>query len=386
MTDLHHRFVVLACLLAVVPAVAQGQDSTVAQPDGWASQCRVTDVDFQSHDGFEMFGRLVLPKDRQPRAIVVYVQTAEGATVDQKRPLRDGRTFNYFDLYRSVLPEKGIGFFSYEGRGIRMGDAPPRYEHVDWDIFRTATLDNKVKDALSAVQAVRSQPGLSETPVILMGASEGTLIAAEVASHKDARIDGLVLYATLASNMRQNFAFILSDGSFLPYRRLDTDHDGSISEQEWDVVSKYAGFDKVDRNGDGVFNVDDMRVINKKLLDAVDNEDFDTLQAWAKTSAAVVVPDHWFEDHFSHADIWSFLKESDIPVGVFHGDQDSNTSIAAVKELQQKAKEAGRTNLEFHYFEGLDHTLNIGQYFVSGKMPEGHQVIFRYIDRISPHE
>ena len=47
----------------------------------------VADVAFKAHDGVEMFGRLVLPKSNAPRAVVIYVQTAEGATIDMKRPL-----------------------------------------------------------------------------------------------------------------------------------------------------------------------------------------------------------------------------------------------------------------------------------------------------------
>ena len=35
--------------------------------------------------------------------------------------------------------------------------------------------------------------------------------------------------------------------------------------------------------------------------------------------------------------------------------------------------------MEFHYFKGLDHSLNIGHYFVRGIMPEGHKAIFEFI-------
>lgn len=40
--------------------------------------------------------------------------------------------------------------------------------------------------------------------------------------------------------------------------------------------------------------------------------------------------------------------------------------------------------LEFHYFEGLDHSLNIVPYFVTGELPKGHQAMFQFIDRIAP--
>jgi hypothetical protein len=60
------------------------------------------------------------------------------------------------------------------------------------------------------------------------------------------------------------------------------------------------------------------------------------------------------------------------------------TPISAVKELEDKAKKANLTNMEFHYFKDLDHSLNVGEYFVNGKMPEGHRAIFEFINRVAP--
>jgi len=86
-----------------------------------------------------------------------------------KRPNGRGGTFNYFDLYREKLPDLCVAFFGYEGRGIRMGDKPPRYERIETDIYNTSTLENKVRDILSAVRAVRKQTGMSDARIFLMG-------------------------------------------------------------------------------------------------------------------------------------------------------------------------------------------------------------------------
>ena len=343
-----------------------------------------TDVAFTAHDDVEMFGRLVLPESRTPRAVVIYVQTAEGSTLDMKRSLGGGRTFNYYDLYREKLTAMDIGFFSYEGRGIRMGDDLPRYEEIDPETYNTSTLDNKVRDLLSAIQAVRSNDGLQQIPIVLMGASEGTLLVAEAASREPDAVTGLVLYGVLVENLRETFRYIMSDGEFLKYRAMDEDDDNAISKVEWEKVVKDVDFSKADLNSDGEFTVADVKIMTKVYLDAIDNENYEILHAWAKFGAAVAIPDGWFEDHFSHADNWSFLSQLDIPVGCFHGDADRMTPIAAVKELEAKAKESGLSKMEFQYFEGLDHSLNIGQYFVAGTMPEGHRAIFEFIDRIAP--
>ena len=358
---------------------SQEQAPEKRQPD-----YAVTDITFKAHDDVKMFGRLVLPKSNSPRAVVIYVQTAEGATIDMKRPLGDGKTFNYYDLYREKLTAVDIGFFSYEGRGIRMGDTLPRYEEIDWGIYNTSTLDNKVQDLLSAIEAVRKHDGMQHIPILLMGSSEGTLLVAEAAAKKPDAVAGLVLYGVMVKNLRETFRYIMSDGAFLRYRSLDEDKDNVITKAEWDKVVKGVDFSKADLNTDDKFTVADSKITNKKYLNAIDNEDYEVLQAWAKVAAAMAVPDGWFKDHFAHADNWSFLSKLDIPVGCFHGDADRMTPISAVKELEAKAKKANLTKMEFYYFEGLDHSLKVGQYFVNGKMPKGHRAIFEFIDRIAP--
>ncbi len=351
-------------------------------------QTRTTEIHFKSRDGHEMFGKLTLPASGSPRAIVISVQTAEGATVDQKRRKGRDETFNYYDLYREKLPAMKVGFFSYEGRGIRMGDKPPRFEKVDWDVYNTSTLENKVSDALSAIEVIQKQSGLESTPIWLMGASESTLLAAETASRAPKCVAGLVLYGVLATNMRENFKYIMSDGAFLNYRiYFDTDEDGKISKEEFETdakkyrvnVLKNAPFMAIDRNGDGWFAVEDMRILTKLYLEAIDSENFEVLQRWAKTSAAVVVPKDWFKDHFAHKPIWAFLSTLDIPVGCFHGALDTNTPIAAVRKLEEEAKKAGKSKMQFSYFDNLDHTLNVGEYFTRGKLPAGHEAIFAFI-------
>ncbi len=85
------------------------------------------------------------------------------------------------------------------------------------------------------------------------------------------------------------------------------------------------------------------------------------------------------KDHFAHKPIWAFLSTLDIPVGCFHGALDTNTPIAAVRKLEEEAKKAGKSKMQFSYFDNLDHTLNVGEYFTRGKLPAGHEAIFAFI-------
>ena len=352
------------------------------------AKSKTTEIRFTSHDGYPMFGKLTMPESAGRHPVVIYVQTAEGMTVDMKRPKPGGGTFNYFDLYREKLPEMNVAFFSYEGRGVSMGGEPPRYEKIDWEIYNTSTLDNKVRDLLSAVQIVQKQPGIDTSQIFLMGASEGTLLASEAASRVPKQIKGLILYGVMSSNMRDTFKFILTDGGFITYRAyFDTDDDGKISKAEFEAdprgyrrqVWKGYTLENFDADRDGFLTAEDVKVLSKGYLDAVDTNNYEILNKWATTSASVSTPKDWFKDHFAHPAIWTFLSKLDISIGCFQGLEDPFASAEGVKKMEEQAKKAGKSNMHFYYFEHLEHSLGILRYFVKGTLPDGHKKIFEFI-------
>ncbi|MFN2492305.1 MAG: alpha/beta hydrolase family protein [Pyrinomonadaceae bacterium] len=388
----HIVFVLLICSAVLrMPGAAPACGLDVVQEG--EVKAKTIEIPFTSHDGYPMFGKLTIPTSRGKHPVVIYVQTAEGMTVDMKRQKRGGATFNYFDLYRAKLPEINVAFFSYEGRGIRMADKPPRYETINSDIYNTSTLENKVRDVMTAVQIIKKQPDINPARIFLMGASEGTLLAAEAAARSRGQIRGLILYGVLTTNMRENFKYIVTDGSFLPWKSFfDTDKDGKVSKQEFEAdprkyrekVLHNAPFEALDKNGDGFFTVEELVMLSTALTilrDAVDKENYEVLNEWAQTKAGVSTPKGWFKDHFAHQPIWTFLSRLNIPVGFFQGEGDAMVSVESVRKLEEQAKRAGKSKMEFHYFDKLDHTLDIIQYFVRGDLPPGHKAIFEFIKK-----
>src|SRR5258708_194583 len=133
---------------------------------------------------------------------------------------------------------------------------------------------------------VKKYPGVDSSRIFLMGASEGTLLAVQAASRAPQEIRGLILYGVMSMNMRDVFRYIVSDGGFLAYLQyFDTDKDGRISKAEFEAdpykyrqaVFKNAGFENFDQNGDGFFTVEEMNVMVKTYLDAIDKENFEVL-------------------------------------------------------------------------------------------------------------
>ena len=375
-------FAAVACLPFLL--ISAGV-SAVAQD---AARGKTTDVSFKSHDGHEMFGRLTMPASPGLHAVVIYVQTAEAMTADMRRPGPRGSTFNYFDLYREKLSELSVGFFGYEGRGVRSGETPPRYERIDSDVYNTSTLDNKVRDVLTAVSLVKQQPGVDPSQIFLLGSSEGTLLAAEAAARAPKEIKGLILYAVLSSTLRDALKYMSADGNFLMLRKFfDTDKDGKISQKEFDddprrlrrSAMPTVGFGVFDLDGDGYYTVDEARTRVKELRQAIDADNFEIIDGYLAKTAMVSIPKGWAKDEFAQSPMWTFLSGLNMPIGLFHGSDDNLTDIEGVRKLEDQARKAGKTNMEFHYFDGLDHTLGIVEYFVRGTLPEGHKAMFEFV-------
>src|SRR5262245_43587370 len=76
------------------------------------------DIAFTSHDGVSMLGRLTMPDTPGRHPVMMLVQTAEASTKDGQLRPPGGERVPAYTLYRANLAPLGIGFFSYEGRGV----------------------------------------------------------------------------------------------------------------------------------------------------------------------------------------------------------------------------------------------------------------------------
>jgi hypothetical protein len=127
------------------------------------------DIAFTSHDGYPMLGRLTLPDTPGRHPVLLLVQNAEAQTKDgQVRP-PGGERVPVYRLYRANLAPLGIGFFSYEGRGVssNAGGGPI----IDRAVYDTSTLANKVKDGIAAVRTLQKQPDVDASRTTLKAIS-----------------------------------------------------------------------------------------------------------------------------------------------------------------------------------------------------------------------
>ena len=378
------------CALLIVPGRVVGEPVTPVP--GTTTR----DIAFESHDGYPMLGRLTMPDTPGRHPVLLLVQTAEAQAKDgQVRDARGERVPAY-TLYRANLAPLGIGFFSYEGRGVSSNAGGGVV--IDRSVYDTSTLANKVQDAISAIEVVKAQADVDTSRIVLRGVSEGTLLAAEVAVAVPDDVAGLVLSAVIGSNLKEALVFMVTGGAFLQHRQLwDTNGDARISAEEFEAdprgvrkqLPPAMTFQAFDPNGDGVYTVDDSLVTNRGFVDAIRAENLDVIVPVLAPRAAVQVPGAagaWMADHFRQPPMWDLLSKISVPVGLFQGEDDGQTSAAEVRMLEEKTKAAGKTNLEFHYFEGLGHGLGTIDYFNTGAPSAGYAAIFEFMKRYSDTE
>lgn len=377
------RLIVIA-LFALAPGLAWAQPAIVPVPG-----TTTRDIPFTTHDGYPMLGRLTLPDTPGPHPILMLVQTAEAATMDGELRNAKGVRVRIYSQYREVLAPMGIGFFSYEGRGVssNAGGGPV----IDRTVYNTSTLANKVQDGISAVRTLQKQAGVDRSRIVLRGISEGTMLAAEIAGQIPSEVAGLVLSGVIGSTLKEALVFMASDGAYLAHlENWDINGDGRITAAEFETDSKGirkllppgTAFGAFDRNGDGVYTRDELLTASKPLVEVIQKENFDAFIPWLQGSAAVQVPrtmTEWVKDSFSQPTMWELLSKLTMPIGLFQGEVDHNTPAEQVRALERDAKAAGKTNLEFRYFDGLDHGIGTIVYFNTGAPSTGYAAIFEFM-------
>ena len=234
-------------------------------------------------------GRLSLPSVGFKNVLVIDVPGSGPNTYENRR--RIGRTteVRYHDLFAAEFARRGVAYFSYNTRYTEVDEnTPPTFDRVDKARFWTITPAERTQDLESIVRHLRKDPRLARCQVLLLGWSEGSIIASLVAERKQVRIDGLFLAGVPADDAYSTILWQHSgEASMINLRKFfDTDKDGCITRTEYESGDPRARarvgnktFEDLDVNQDAVLTADDFRLILKprlqQILSAVERQDDD---------------------------------------------------------------------------------------------------------------
>lgn len=335
-----------------------------------------------SYDGYILEGRLAMPEGNTAETLVIFVNGSGPNTYDNKRQLDETRKFTYFDLFREEFTKRKSAFFSYNTRGVTISDEPPTFDSVDDELYRTYTPQASVKDVTAIVKFLKKQPGLKHAKIILLGWSEGTLIAPMVS--QKTHVDGLILCGFMYDDMMTILDWQQTGGSSIVFYRnyFDYDKDGIVSPEEFtedkNGIAAYFGitYDHMDQNKDGVLNEADFAILlepsRTELYKAIEEGNREFL----KNNYGVYLTPEWFAAHKLMPTNKEVLPQVDIPIHIIHGTFDQNASVEGVYAIQELFSKLGKDNLTVSVLEGYNHDLNYMDYIFTGEIPEGLKKVF----------
>lgn len=335
-----------------------------------------------AHDGLKFDGKLRMPEGDAAEKVVIFVNGSGPNTYDNKRSTGEA-VFNYHDLFAEQFTKEGIAYFTYNTRGVSLGDEAPSYTEIDEEAYQTYLPGNQVKDVEEIIRLLKADSRLENAKVILLGWSEGTMIAPQVALRGEVPVDALFLAGYCNETMADILEWQLTGGSGMltVNAYLDGDGDGTVTKEEYDadpfqVAAQLGAFEEMDINGDNTIDITDFTELLKEIHDetfrAFDGGD----DEWLKENYGVRLTSAWFQEHRKLAPNRETLPQLSLPIYIFQGTLDANVPVEQARDIAEAFQADGKTNLQLQEFEMHDHDLNYMLYVISGTISEGLQAIF----------
>ncbi len=341
-------------------------------------------------DGEIIEGRLNIPAGSQVKKIVIDVPGSGPCTYQNRRKVGSSTVFSFHDYFMNEFAGRGIAYFSYNTRYTVPDTIPPYYDRVDREKFCTCTPSQKVEDLEEIIDFLRRDSRLEAYSFILLGWSEGTIIASMVAERRRVAVDAIFLAGTPADDVYSIILWQHSGKSSMinMCRFFDINRDGIIQKDEYVNGDPRARarvgnlqFTRLDINNDTVLTADDYRLMLKPRLDdilsAIERND----DAWIWNSF-FRVGSEWIIDHRRLEPNRTRLLKLELPVYIFHGEEDANCPVSGILEIQEEAIRHKKSNLHFYIFPGNDHSLEFLSWVINDIIPPGIEKLIEQVEKL----
>ena len=347
-------------------------------------------IHIPSFDSVQVVGRLNMPADSFANKIVIDVPGTGPNTYLNRRKVGRSLLFNYHDYFAEEFNRRGIAYFSYSTRYTEPDTIPPLFDKVDKEKFVTYTPSVKIKDLEEIVKFLRKDPRFESSRFILLGQSEGTIIATQLVANGTVSVDALMLCGTPSDDVYSTIEWQFSGAaSMINFRKFfDTDGDGIVQKGEYEngdprALQRVGGvsFAALDVNGDSVLTIEDFGLKLKPSLEAITNaiENNDDEWLWNNFFR---IGSAWIDEHRELAPNSERILALDIPVYVFHGEDDANCPVEGIRTLKENAEAKGKENIHVYIFAEHDHSLEFLGWVVRKTMPEGLEKLFDTVERL----
>ncbi|MGD0263163.1 MAG: alpha/beta fold hydrolase [Verrucomicrobiota bacterium] len=343
-------------------------------------------VKLKLSDGEMLTGKLELPADSSHiQRLIVYIPGTGPRTYLTRRKIGN-LEFNYYDLFTQELTKRGVAFFTYNKRGCDVGDTPPNYETIDREKFAKVVPSREVPDLNSVIAFLKADKRLREAKIALLGWSEGTILAA-MAAEQNKDVEALLLAGYVNDNLFDVIKWQNSGASSMVNLRryFRPNRDQVITREEYESTSaeaatgrkalRGASFEQLDRNKDGKLTAEDFAILNgpryARIMEAVQKNDDEWI--WNNYFHVTTA---WLNAHFKLEPNKTRLLRLTIPIFIFHGDEDGDTSVEGVYDIRSRFADAKKANLHCFVFKHHDHDLYYMEWPLKKVISEGLQKLF----------
>jgi pimeloyl-ACP methyl ester carboxylesterase len=334
-------------------------------------------------DGETTTTRLCFPKSEEISTIVIAVHGTGPFTYLTKR-----EGFNYYDVLADGFCEQGVGFFTYNRRGVDLGETTPWFDKVDSVKYAKYLPNIEVDDIEVMVTYLKKDERFKNCKIILYGISEGTIIASMVAERSNVKIDALFLHGYAHENMFDIIKWQnTGEGIMIMFNPIfDKNGDNAIDRTEYEsddpTIGAYRNylfqnmdFDTLDIVKDNVIDIKDIRTMRAPFHEILMTKISENNREWIWNNY-VRVTIGWIREHFALEPNKTRLLRIDIPIFVFHGTEDANVPVEGVYDLESRFKTCDKSNLNIFVFDKHNHDLNFQDWITIKKYSEGLQKLF----------
>jgi len=345
-------------------------------------------IEIKLSDGEIIKAKLDLPTDSNSVPLIVLFVPGTGPNTYLNKRKFGNTEFNYYDLFASEFNKRGIGFLTYNRRGVEMGDQPPYFDKVDSVKYAKYTPVQEALDIESIISTLKGDKRFTRSKVALLGASEGTIVASMVAGRKLEQVDGLFLFGYANDNLYDIIKWQLSGAaSIINLRKyFDTNHDNAFSREEYESPDSIAvlgrtrvlnnlSFEQLNLHADSVIDSKDFGIRTTPFFEHLIKMVNEGNDAWIWNNYFRITST-WLKEHFQLEANKTRLLRLEVPIYIFHGVNDANVPVEGVYDIQSRFKEAAKSNLHCFIFEEHDHDLNYLAWPYKNKISEGLNSVF----------
>ena len=161
---------------------------------------RAEEISFHSTlDGITLHGTLERPVGKRRGAVLMLVGSGKA---DRNESVPASKTYSgkpeqLFAPISLALSKAGYETLRYDKRGVLDGN-----DNVDPAIWKTADREHLISDAVDAAKYLSAKSGVPTNQLVLLGHSEGTIVAVETALALGGEVKALILLGAMGRSMK----------------------------------------------------------------------------------------------------------------------------------------------------------------------------------------